>query len=161
MKELLLQKRSKHKITFPSLWTNTVCSHPLAIESEICGVEGVQNAVLRRSIYEFNLELEKADLHFVQRILYFREMDHELLAENELDYCVLSCCDRPFSMNQNEIEDFKFIQFNELATFMVENETTPWFKLIYQSGLLEQWWRELLQDDLKSVTVDPSIRLLK
>ena len=133
----------------------------MAIDSEISGVEGVKNAVLRRSIYEFNLELELADLHFVQRILYFREMDHELLAENELDYCVLSCCDRPFSMNQNEIEDFKFIQFNELATFMVENEVTPWFKLIYESGLLEKWWTELLQKELKTVTVDHSIRLLK
>ena len=40
----------------------------------------------------------------VQRILYFREMDHELLAEHEIDYCVLSCIDRPFAMNENEIE---------------------------------------------------------
>ena len=26
--ELLLQQRSKEKITFPSSWTNTCCSHP-------------------------------------------------------------------------------------------------------------------------------------
>ena len=38
--ELLIQRRSEHKITFPSLWTNTVCSHPLATEDESNGVEG-------------------------------------------------------------------------------------------------------------------------
>ena len=33
--ELLLQQRSDTKVTFPGLWTNTCCSHPLAVESEM------------------------------------------------------------------------------------------------------------------------------
>lgn len=32
--KLLLQKRAAEKITFPSMWTNTCCSHPLAKEDE-------------------------------------------------------------------------------------------------------------------------------
>ena len=28
--KLLLQQRAKEKITFPSVWTNTCCSHPLS-----------------------------------------------------------------------------------------------------------------------------------
>lgn len=32
---LLLQKRADEKITFPSMWTNTCCSHPLYIKSEL------------------------------------------------------------------------------------------------------------------------------
>ncbi len=32
---LLLQKRSDEKITFPGMWTNTCCSHPLSIRAEI------------------------------------------------------------------------------------------------------------------------------
>lgn len=32
---LLLQKRASEKITFPDMWTNTCCSHPLYIKSEI------------------------------------------------------------------------------------------------------------------------------
>jgi isopentenyl-diphosphate delta-isomerase len=31
---LLLQKRASEKITFPDMWTNTCCSHPLYIQSE-------------------------------------------------------------------------------------------------------------------------------
>ena len=27
--KLLLQKRAPEKITFPNMWTNTCCSHPL------------------------------------------------------------------------------------------------------------------------------------
>ncbi|OXT10024.1 isopentenyl-diphosphate delta-isomerase, partial [Rothia sp. Olga] len=33
--KLLLQKRAAEKITFPMLWTNTCCSHPLSIDDEI------------------------------------------------------------------------------------------------------------------------------
>jgi isopentenyl-diphosphate delta-isomerase len=32
---LLLQKRADEKITFAKMWTNTCCSHPLHIQSEI------------------------------------------------------------------------------------------------------------------------------
>ena len=35
---LLLQKRASHKITFPNVWANTVCSHPLYIEGELNAV---------------------------------------------------------------------------------------------------------------------------
>lgn len=33
--KLLLQKRADEKITFPGMWTNTCCSHPLAVADEL------------------------------------------------------------------------------------------------------------------------------
>lgn len=33
--KLLLQKRASEKITFPDMWTNTCCSHPLALQDEM------------------------------------------------------------------------------------------------------------------------------
>jgi len=33
--ELLMQQRASEKITFPDYWTNTCCSHPLYIDSEV------------------------------------------------------------------------------------------------------------------------------
>lgn len=34
-KKLLLQQRATEKITFPDMWTNTCCSHPLNTPSEL------------------------------------------------------------------------------------------------------------------------------
>jgi isopentenyl-diphosphate delta-isomerase type 1 len=43
---LLLQKRADEKITFPGMWTNTCCSHPLSIRAEL--VEEGQKGEWRR-----------------------------------------------------------------------------------------------------------------
>ena len=44
---LLLQQRATEKITFPDLWTNTCCSHPLAIPSEMeASGAGLNQAVM-------------------------------------------------------------------------------------------------------------------
>ena len=44
---LLLQKRADIKVTFPLLWTNTCCSHPLNIEGENTP-ENINNALVKR-----------------------------------------------------------------------------------------------------------------
>lgn len=63
---LLLQQRAAEKITFPSLWTNTVCSHPLKnVEGygnadgsdESDGVDGVKRAAVRKLRHELGVEL--------------------------------------------------------------------------------------------------------
>ena len=50
---LLLQQRATEKITFPDLWTNTCCSHPLGIPTETgatlpLAIEGVKRAAQRK-----------------------------------------------------------------------------------------------------------------
>jgi isopentenyl-diphosphate delta-isomerase type 1 len=42
---LLLQQRATEKITFPDMWTNTCCSHPLNTASEL--VEEEQLGIYR------------------------------------------------------------------------------------------------------------------
>ena len=63
--ELLLQKRASTKITFPNVWTNTCCSHPLhGMEpGEVDGPEdvregsvvGVKNAAVRKLEHELGI----------------------------------------------------------------------------------------------------------
>lgn len=57
---LLLQQRADEKITFPGMWTNTCCSHPLAITSElghdfVSSVEGAKNAAQRKLDHELGI----------------------------------------------------------------------------------------------------------
>ena len=70
--ELLLQQRSDTKITFPSLWTNTCCSHPLATPTEMEEAEqlGVRTAAQRRIGLELGVPHSQArveDIKFVTR----------------------------------------------------------------------------------------------
>jgi len=60
---LLLQKRSKHKVTFASLWTNSCCSHPLFNEQERVTKDylGVRLAARRRIEFELNIKHEKIE----------------------------------------------------------------------------------------------------
>ena len=59
--ELLLQKRSSAKVTFPDCWTNTCCSHPLhcAEEMEETDHMGVKRAVRRKLNHELGIPQEQ------------------------------------------------------------------------------------------------------
>lgn len=76
--ELLLQQRATEKITFPDMWTNTCCSHPLGIPGET-GVEleesvaGVKRAAQRKLDHELGIKTAQVpfeDFKFLTRIHY-------------------------------------------------------------------------------------------
>ena len=79
---LLLQQRADEKITYPDMWTNTVCSHPLNYPDE-GGVDlenailGAKKAAVRKLWDEIRLEptLKKGEplldqFQFLTRIIY-------------------------------------------------------------------------------------------
>ncbi|KAI6208693.1 Isopentenyl-diphosphate Delta-isomerase [Aphelenchoides besseyi] len=74
-RELLLQERSKSKITFPSVWTNTCCSHPLHVDDELQKTEnfvGIRRAAIRKLAHELNIVgLEANKLDVVGRAFLF------------------------------------------------------------------------------------------
>merc|ERR1719223_1637916 len=57
---LMLQKRSDDKITFPSFWANTCCSHPLhrPAELEAHNQMGVKRAAIRKLEQELGIPAE-------------------------------------------------------------------------------------------------------
>lgn len=75
---LLLQQRASEKITFPDMWTNTCCSHPLGIPGETGSnlpdsVDGVKRAAQRKLDHELGIKKEQVpfeDFHFLTRIHY-------------------------------------------------------------------------------------------
>ena len=75
---LLLQQRATEKITFPDMWTNTCCSHPLAVPGETGStleeaVLGVKRAAVRKLDQELGIKSTQISIEnfkFLTRIHY-------------------------------------------------------------------------------------------
>jgi isopentenyl-diphosphate delta-isomerase len=134
--QMLIQKRSEVKYTFPSRWSNAVCSHPNH-PNEVNGVEGIKKAAIRRAKQELGIDINAAQLTVVGRILY-EAVSNEEYAEWELDYLVF--CRHPVSpdnINPQEVERVSWINIKELDKV---TNPTPWFQKLTQSGILYQLW---------------------
>jgi len=76
--ELLIQQRATEKITFPDMWTNTCCSHPLSVPTEMGtnladSIMGVKRAAQRKLDHELGIKAEQVplvDFRFLTRIHY-------------------------------------------------------------------------------------------
>ncbi|KAI9859520.1 MAG: isopentenyl-diphosphate delta-isomerase idi1 [Trichoglossum hirsutum] len=148
---LLLQQRADEKITFPGMWTNTCCSHPLGIPGETgaeidAAVQGVRRAAQRKLNHELGIKpvevpLEKFD--FLTRIHYKAPSDGKW-GEHEIDYILFIKADVGLDVNPNEAKDTRYVTAEELKTMFNDDKLafTPWFKLICESMLFE-WWEHL------------------
>lgn len=89
--KLLLQRRALEKITFPNMWTNTCCSHPLAISGELEEAEqiGVRRAAQRKLDHELGIPKDQVPLdefQFLTRIHYLAECDGGVWGEHESEW---------------------------------------------------------------------------
>ncbi|XP_047033814.1 isopentenyl-diphosphate Delta-isomerase 1-like [Helicoverpa zea] len=141
--ELLVQKRAAEKVTYPSAYTNTCCSHPLFIN----GIpEDVTTAAIRRLNEELGIpkaQLRREDFTFISRFLY-ADCGDGAWGEYELDHVLILRSDAQVKPNPNEIDDVKYIPRNKIDSFMehLKDPVTPWFRLIYHHLLL-YWWDNL------------------
>ncbi|KAI0052883.1 Isopentenyldiphosphate isomerase [Auriscalpium vulgare] len=148
--KLLLQQRASEKITFPDMWTNTCCSHPLDdFEEEKIETDqlGVRIAASRKLEHELGIPREQTPVdqfQYLTRIHYLAPSDG-MWGEHEVDYILFFTADVTVTANENEIRDFKYVDKAELQTMFAQegNSFTPWFKLIARDFLFG-WWDELL-----------------
>ncbi|ODN94285.1 isopentenyl-diphosphate Delta-isomerase [Cryptococcus wingfieldii CBS 7118] len=145
---LLLQKRADEKITFPSMWTNTCCSHPLSIKSELIEEDqaGAKNAAIRKLPQELGIpesQLKYEDFVFLTRIHYLAPSDG-IWGEHEIDYILFSTINVDHEANPNEVSDARYVSKSELEDMFADpsNSFTPWFRLIARD-LLFPWWDEM------------------
>ncbi|KAJ4341318.1 isopentenyl-diphosphate delta-isomerase idi1 [Ascochyta clinopodiicola] len=148
---LLLQQRATEKITFPDMWTNTCCSHPLGIPGETGStleesVQGVRRAAVRKLDQELGIESSQVpidDFKFLTRIHYKAPSDG-MWGEHEVDYILFIKADVDLNINPNEVRDSCFVTQEELKAMFQDKSLkfTPWFKLICETMLFE-WWSHL------------------
>lgn len=171
--QLLLQQRADEKITFPGMWTNTCCSHPLAVQSEMgsnineldSAIEGAKVAARRKLEHELGIPPDQVILehfNFLTRIHYKSASgsDDSKWGEHEIDYIlILRAKGLSIDANLNEVKDYKYVTPDQLKVMFDDEKLvfTPWFKLICQTFLFK-WWDNL--DDLHKFKDDKVHRLL-
>lgn len=92
--KLLLQQRAAEKITFPGMWTNTCCSHPLDIPGEtgaelVTAVEGAKKAAQRKLDQELGIKAHQVPLNkfrYLTRIHYKAPNGDGIWGEHESEY---------------------------------------------------------------------------
>jgi isopentenyl-diphosphate Delta-isomerase len=119
--EVLLQKRSRSKYHSGGLWTNTCCSHPLPNES-------IYEATRRRLKHEMGIDIQP---EFAFKFIYKTNLDQNLI-EHELDHVFIGTFDGIPDINEDEVEDWKFMNLHSIRKDMKQSPEiyTAWFKLI-------------------------------
>ena len=149
--KLLIQKRASDKITFPAIWANSCCSHPLYNEIEIEGIDGARNAAKRKMEQELGIasgSINEDDLLFITKMHYKARADEKWI-EHEIDYIFVIVCDVDIDPNPNEIEETKYVDSEELQILFDGNEKIgPWFRLIKENFLNNIWGS--LNDPIKA-----------
>ncbi|GER51343.1 isopentenyl diphosphate isomerase [Striga asiatica] len=148
--ELLLQQRSATKVTFPMVWTNTCCSHPLYRESELIeeNALGVKNAAQRKLFDELGIPAEDIPVdQFIPlgRMLYKAPSDGKW-GEYELDYLLFIIRDVSVQPNPDEVADIKYVNREQLKELLRKADAgdegvklSPWFRLVVDNFLFK-WW---------------------
>ncbi|SNT59682.1 isopentenyl-diphosphate delta-isomerase [Streptosporangium subroseum] len=117
--QVLLSRRASHKITWPGVWTNSCCGHPLPGEP-------LPDAVIRRLSHELGLKVGGVDL-LLPRFSYRAVMDNGIV-ERELCpvYRVLAEADAV--PNPDEVGDVRWMPWKEFADGVLDHslEISPW-----------------------------------
>ncbi|CAM9390253.1 unnamed protein product [Ascophyllum nodosum] len=162
--KLLLQKRASTKITFPNVWTNTCCSHPL-YGYEPCEVDtpegvangsvpGVKNAAVRKLDHELGISSEHVPIDsfkFLTRLHYYAAdvVTHGPNApwgEHEMDFILFIQVDGsiPVKPHPEEVDAVKWVSLEEMDRMMEDNANlwSPWFRIIMER-FAREWWVNL------------------
>lgn len=116
---VLLTRRADHKITWPGVWTNSCCGHPLPGEP-------LDRAVVRRLSYELGLTVAGADL--MLPTFAYRAVMANGIVEHELCPVYRVTVDSPVAPNPDEVGQTWWMPWKEF-TEGVQNgilAISPW-----------------------------------
>ena len=141
---LLVQQRSSDKITFPAVWANSCCSHPLDIDGENTDpIEGVKEAARRKLDQELGIPRTITDdwkFHHIGRFEYKCRWDSDWV-EQEIDHVLIVEADCEVDFNRNEIQSVDWLDNDSLIQMMERKGRwksqliAPWFEAIFNNFL--------------------------
>ena len=158
---LLLQRRADDKITFPGIWANTCCSHPLDVpeeRDETNGI-GVRRAAVRKLEQELGIEAVGVDdLTYVGRFRYQARQD-ETWIEREVDHLLVGRVNNlTVNPNPNEVAEVRWVSHDELEAMLIEEDpehpVAPWFRCIAARLMTEAWWTATAAEDFQALRDD-------
>ena len=116
---LLLTRRAASKLTWPAVWTNTVCGHPAPGEA-------VHDAVLRRAQDELGLEL--AALRLVLPGFRYRAVMAGGTVENEMCPVFVARPAGGLALDPAEVDDTRWVPWRELVADVAagRQDVSPW-----------------------------------
>jgi isopentenyl-diphosphate delta-isomerase len=180
--ELLLQQRASSKITFPDVWTNTCCSHPLYNESELEaeGEMGVRRAAIRKLDHELGIKpgtIKPEDFRFLTRCHYHApyipgygpspaggdEAGWKGVewGEHEIDYILFVKVDVELNPHPDEVRAVRYVPAQDLKKAMEEPglHWSPWFRRIV-AKLYDPWVEDVDATIANDTFVDGQIHRL-
>jgi isopentenyl-diphosphate delta-isomerase len=137
--KLLLQRRASCKVTFPDVWANTCCSHPLTDETDENDHLGVRRAAERRAEQELGMHVPASAMHCVMRLCY-RATYTASLEEWEMDHVLVARVDESIlpSLNPDEVRETRWVTREEMDAL---EDVAPWFALLRTHA--DRWWPAL------------------
>ena len=141
---LLVQQRSSDKITFPAVWANSCCSHPLDIDGENDDpIEGVKEAARRKLDQELGIPrtiTNNWNFNHIGRFEYKCRWDSDWV-EHEIDHVLIVEADCEVDFNRNEIQSVDWLDNDSLIQMMERKGRwksqliAPWFEAIFNNFL--------------------------
>ncbi|MEV1167482.1 isopentenyl-diphosphate Delta-isomerase [Nonomuraea sp. NPDC049784] len=116
---VLLTRRADHKVTWPGIWTNSCCGHPLPGEP-------VDRAVARRLSYELGLTVESVDL--MLPTFAYRAVMANGIVEHELCPVYRATVSSPVVPNPEEVGETRWMPWKEFAEGVMNGllAISPW-----------------------------------
>lgn len=142
---LILQQRAAVKKTWPLVWSNTCCGHPLPSESRT-------DAVCRRLNFELGIPTDTLpEIHcFLPDYRY--QSTFLGVMENEICPVFVGLYDEDLTPNPDEVKATKIIDWQEFITALFDPKNTDydhlsvWCReesvLLHQSEAFRDWWKQ-------------------